>query len=100
MTRVPAHLDKNGWAMPELFVMCSACGLRGTLAHSRQELLDPEGKCKHGRVPAKCPYLRDVLTAAHRTLDLLEWHAKREAFAGGDREQPEAPVSGHHRSSD
>ena len=28
--------------MAELFVMCSACGLRGTLTHSRQELLDPD----------------------------------------------------------
>jgi hypothetical protein len=86
--------------MAELFVMCSACGLRGTLAHSRQELLDPEGKCKEQRPPARCPHLRDVLTAAHRTLDLLEWHAKREAFAGSDREQPEAPWSDHRHPTD
>src|SRR5262249_34140740 len=46
--------------MAELFVMCSACGLRGTLAHSRKELLDPEGKCKEQRPPARCPHLRDV----------------------------------------
>jgi len=87
--------------MAELFVMCSACGLRGTLAHSRQELLDPDGKCKQGRAPAKCPHLRDVLIAAHRTLDLLEWHAKRaEAFAGRDLEKPEAPGSGHHHPTE
>jgi hypothetical protein len=86
--------------MPELFVMCSACGLRGTLAHSRQELLDPKGKCKQGRAPAKCAHLRDVLVAAHRTLDLLGWHAKREAFSRSDREQPEAPGSGRHQRAD
>jgi hypothetical protein len=86
--------------MAELFVMCSACGLRGTLAHSRQELLDPEGKCGERRPPAKCPHLRDVLTAAHRSLDLLEWHAKREAFAGSDREQSEAPESDHRHPTD
>jgi hypothetical protein len=87
--------------MAELFVMCSACGLRGTLAHSRQELLDPDDKCKHGRAPAKCPHLRDVLTAAHRTLDLLEWHAKRnEAFCRTDQEQSRAPGSDHHHSTD
>jgi hypothetical protein len=86
--------------MAELFVMCSICGLRGTLAHSREELLDPEGKCKQTCAPAKCPHLRDVLTAAHRTLDLLEWHAKRAAFSLGDREQPEAPGSGQHQRTD
>jgi hypothetical protein len=86
--------------MAELFVMCSACGLRGTLAHSRQELLDPQSKCKQGRAPARRPHLRNVLTAAHRTLDLLEWHAKREAFAGGDQEQSQAPGSDHHHSTD
>jgi hypothetical protein len=87
--------------MAELFVMCSACGLRGTLAHSRQELLDPEGKCKQGRAPARCSHLRDVLAAAHRTLDLLEWHAKRaEAFAGTDRQQPDAPGSEHIHPTD
>jgi hypothetical protein len=87
--------------MAELFVMCSACGLRGTLAHSRQELLDPEGKCRERRPPARRPHLRDVLIAVHRTLDLLEWHAKRaEAFAGRDREQPQAPGSDHHHSTD
>jgi hypothetical protein len=82
--------------MPELFVMCSECGLRGTLAHSRQEFVDPEGRCKLGTKPAKCPHLRDVLIAAHRTLDLLEWHAKRAgAFAGPDGDEPGAPGSGH-----
>jgi hypothetical protein len=87
--------------MAELFVMCSACGLRGTLAHSRQELLDPEGKCKEQRPPARCPHLRDVLTAAHRTLDLLEWHAKRaEVFTGTDQEQSQAPESDHHPPTD
>jgi hypothetical protein len=86
--------------MAELFVMCSTCGLRGTLVHSRQELLDPEGKCKQACAPAKCPHLRDVLTAAHRTLDLLEWHAKREAFSRSDREQPEARGSAQHQRTD
>jgi hypothetical protein len=86
--------------MAELFVMCSTCGVRGTLAHSRQDLLDPEGKCKQGRPPAKCAHLRDVLAAAHRTLDLLEWHAKREAFSRSDRERPEPPASGPHQRAD
>jgi hypothetical protein len=86
--------------MAELFVMCSTCGLRGTLTHGRQELLDPQGKCKQKRAPAKCSHLRDVLTAAHRTLDLLEWHAKRAAFSRVEQEQPEARGSGHHQRTD
>ena len=86
--------------MAELFVMCPTCGLRGTLVHSRQELLDPEGRCKQTRAPAKCPHLRDVLTAAHRTLDSLEWHAKRAAFSRSEREQPEAHGPGHRQRTD
>ncbi len=73
-------------------MMCIRCGLRGRLVHSKQELLDPERKCMHRRTPATCPQLREVLSAAHRTLDLLEWQAKRnEAFAGVDRDEFDVP---------
>jgi hypothetical protein len=76
--------------MPELFVMCPECGLRDRLAHSNQELDDPERKCKHGQKPANCSSLRTVLTASHRMLDYLEWQAKRDAasFHGNDEDVP------------
>ena len=43
--------------------------MRGTLAHSRQEFVDPERKCKLGLKPAKCLHLRDVLIADARQPD-------------------------------
>jgi hypothetical protein len=59
--------------MVHLSVTCSECGLRGELNHNRQELDDPEGKCKHHLRPLECPALHAPLIGAIHILDLMEW---------------------------
>lgn len=70
--------------MPELFVMCPECGLRGNIAHSKQELDDVEAKCKHHVKPTKCPNLHDPLKSVRRVLDLFEWQTRRTQASAGD----------------
>jgi hypothetical protein len=75
--------------MPELFVMCPECGLRGNLTSSRQNFDDIERRCKYEMQPAKCTNLREPLINARRVLDLLEWQARRDrALVGGFSDAP------------
>jgi hypothetical protein len=70
--------------MPELFVMCPECGLRGKLTYSKQEFGDAGGRCKQLVKPAKCSNLGEPLISARRVLDLLEWQARRAQVSVGD----------------
>ena len=79
--------------MPELFVMCPECGLRGKLTYSKQEFDDAEGRCRQLVQPAKCTNLRESLISARRVLDLLEWQARRAQASVGDDNDAPRPTS-------
>ena len=76
--------------MPELFVMCPECGLRGKLTYSKQDFDNAAGRCKQLVKPAKCTNLCELLISARRVLDLLEWQARRaQASVADDHDAPQ-----------
>ena len=52
--------------------MCPECGLRARLAHSQDEVPDPEGKCKHRKNPATCPVLSPAVAVIRQMLKQSE----------------------------